>query len=162
MLEENLMAATEDKNNAIAAAEKTQPRRTSPTVSSTASPDENKRWGEAIDLVRRRRGEARRRRAGRSSFVSYAGPFNSKFRDFLVNEKWLPDMIEREIPMTAGVRDPMDVLTTTPAHRAVGHRGPARRPSVDRERRHHDERGAMGADDRPAAAGHQVDQAEVG
>jgi dynein heavy chain len=29
----------------------------------------------------------------------------------LVHDKWLPDMIEREIPMTAGVV-PLDVLST--------------------------------------------------
>ena len=44
-----------------------------------------------------------------SSFVSYAGPFNTKFRELLVNDKWLPDMIERAIPMTQGVT--LDVLS---------------------------------------------------
>jgi len=46
-----------------------------------------------------------------SSFVSYAGPFNAKFRNQLVTTKWLPDLIEREIPMTEGVM-PLDVLST--------------------------------------------------
>ena len=111
MLEENLMAATEDKNNAIAAAEKTQNKANLADRLVNGLSGENKRWGEAITSF----GVAEAKLVGdvlvASSFVSYAGPFNSKFRDFLVNEKWLPDMIEREIPMTTGVV-PLDVLTT--------------------------------------------------
>ena len=38
-----------------------------------------------------------------ASFVSYAGPFSMPFRKDLVTEKWLPDLVQRGIPMTAGV-----------------------------------------------------------
>ena len=102
-LEENLMAATEDKNNAIAAAEKTQAKANLADRLVNGLSGENKRWGEAIEAF----GVAEAKLVGDvlvgSSFVSYAGPFNTKFREFLVNEKWLPDMIERAIPMTQGV-----------------------------------------------------------
>ena len=110
-LEADLMAATEDKNNAIAAAEKTQAKANLADRLVNGLSGENKRWGEAIEAF----GVAEAKLVGDvlvgSSFVSYAGPFNTKFREFLVNEKWLPDMIEREIPMTAGVT-PLDVLST--------------------------------------------------
>lgn len=44
-----------------------------------------------------------------AAFVSYAGPFNMAFRKALVSEKWLPDLIERSIPLTQGVV-PLDML----------------------------------------------------
>ena len=46
-----------------------------------------------------------------AAFVSYAGPFNMQFRKRLVTEKWLPDLIERVIPMTTGVM-PLDMLAS--------------------------------------------------
>jgi dynein heavy chain len=44
-----------------------------------------------------------------SAFVSYVGSFNVKFRNMLVNEKWIPDLNERKIPMTDGMH-PLDIL----------------------------------------------------
>ena len=46
-----------------------------------------------------------------AAFVSYAGPCNMQFRKRLVTEKWLPDLIERVIPMTTGVM-PLDMLAS--------------------------------------------------
>lgn len=64
---------------------------------------ENSRWGQAILQF----GVQEEKLVGdvllASSFVSYVGPFNSKFRDELVNTKWMPDIKEREIPMTEGL-----------------------------------------------------------
>jgi dynein heavy chain len=45
-----------------------------------------------------------------AAFVSYAGPFNMTLRQQLVEEKWRPDLIERCIPLTDGVK-PLDLLT---------------------------------------------------
>lgn len=45
-----------------------------------------------------------------SSFVSYAAPFNMMFRQNLLTEKWIPDLIERGIPMSQGIM-PLDMLT---------------------------------------------------
>jgi dynein heavy chain len=123
-LEENLMAATEDKNNAIAQAEKTQAKANLADRLVNGLSGENKRWGEAIEAF----GVAEAKLVGDvlvgSSFVSYAGPFNTKFRELLVNDKWLPDMIERAIPMTQGVT-PLDVLSDAGHARGLGHRGAA-------------------------------------
>ena len=44
-----------------------------------------------------------------AAFVSYAGPFNMEFRKRLVAEKWLPDLTERQIPLTPGFM-PLDML----------------------------------------------------
>jgi len=46
-----------------------------------------------------------------AAFVSYIGPFSSKFRDRLWKETWIPNIIELKIPFTEGV-DPLTVLTT--------------------------------------------------
>ena len=59
------MKATEDKNNAIAQAEKTQAKANLADRLVNGLSGENKRWGAAIERFRRRRGEARRRRPRR-------------------------------------------------------------------------------------------------
>jgi hypothetical protein len=45
-----------------------------------------------------------------AAFVSYAGPFNMFFRKQLVDDNWLPDLLQRGIPSTQGIR-PLDLLT---------------------------------------------------
>lgn len=45
-----------------------------------------------------------------SSFVTYAGTFNAELRAEVVNERWLPDLLARQIPATPGVT-PLDMLS---------------------------------------------------
>jgi dynein heavy chain len=45
-----------------------------------------------------------------SAFVSYAGPFNMLLRNQLVEERWRPDLIQRNIPLSEGIK-PLDILT---------------------------------------------------
>jgi dynein heavy chain len=45
-----------------------------------------------------------------AAFVSYAGPFNMILRQQLVEEKWRPDLVERCIPLSDGIK-PLDLLT---------------------------------------------------
>lgn len=45
-----------------------------------------------------------------AAFVSYAGPFNMTLRQQLVEQKWRPDLIERCIPLSEGIK-PLDLLT---------------------------------------------------
>jgi hypothetical protein len=49
-----------------------------------------------------------------AAFVSYAGPFSIPFRRALVQDKWLPDLHERAIPLSAGIA-PLDILTSDAA-----------------------------------------------
>jgi len=46
-----------------------------------------------------------------SSFVSYAGPFNKKFRNIMINEKFMRFMRENNVPMSP---DPAPVKILTP------------------------------------------------
>jgi dynein heavy chain len=45
-----------------------------------------------------------------SAFVSYAGPFNMLLRNQLVEARWRPDLIQRNIPLSEGIK-PLDLLT---------------------------------------------------
>lgn len=78
--------------------------------------DENERWGESVKTLNNDKltmiGDA----LLSAEFVSYIAPFNSQFRDWLWKEIWLPDIIEKKIPITDGV-DPLGVLAT-PAEQA--------------------------------------------
>jgi dynein heavy chain, axonemal len=78
--------------------------------------DENERWGETVKTLNNDKltmiGDA----LLSAEFVSYIAPFNSQFRDSLWKEIWLPDIVEKKIPMTEGV-DPLAVLAT-PAEQA--------------------------------------------
>ena len=46
--------------------------------------------------------------------MSYAGPFSIPFRRALVQDKWLPDLHERAIPLSDGIT-PLDILTNDAA-----------------------------------------------
>ena len=45
-----------------------------------------------------------------AAFVSYIGAFGSQFRKRLTNDFWIADLVNRQIPMTAGI-EPLDLLT---------------------------------------------------
>eukprot|EP00927_Polykrikos_kofoidii_P060882 TRINITY_DN55787_c0_g1_i1.p1 TRINITY_DN55787_c0_g1~~TRINITY_DN55787_c0_g1_i1.p1 ORF type:complete len:1359 (-),score=233.84 TRINITY_DN55787_c0_g1_i1:102-4157(-) len=44
-----------------------------------------------------------------SAFVGYISPFSARFREELWKECWTKDLVEKQIPMTAGI-DPLNVL----------------------------------------------------
>ena len=102
LLEENLFKATEDKNAAVAAAEKTEAKAGLADRLINGLSGENKRWGEAVESF----GVQETKLIGDSmmsaAFVVYSGPFSSSFRDDLTTTKWIPDLAERGIPHSEG------------------------------------------------------------
>ena len=98
-----------------------------------------------------------------SAFVSYIGCFNKRFRGELMDKTFLP-YLKGEIPPPRGGVPMSD--SDRPAQGAhdrradcrLEHRAPPRRSRLDRERLHCQLVRALAADDRPAAAGHHVDQ----
>mmetsp|Transcript_20734 Transcript_20734/g.31855 ORF Transcript_20734/g.31855 Transcript_20734/m.31855 type:complete len:281 (+) Transcript_20734:10194-11036(+) len=44
-----------------------------------------------------------------AAFVSYIGPFSYLFRNRLWKDEWIPDIVEKQIPITPGI-DPLEVL----------------------------------------------------
>lgn len=109
-LEEGLMKATADKNAAIAQAEKTGRKAQLADRLINGLSGENTRWNQEIKRMESVEGRLVGDVMVAAAFVSYAGPFNMHFRQQLVNEKWLPDLIERAIPMSQGIK-PLDMLT---------------------------------------------------
>ena len=61
---------------------------------------ENTRWNSEIKRMESVEGRLVGDVLIAAAFVSYAGPFNMHFRQQLVHEKWLPDLLERAIPMS--------------------------------------------------------------
>ena len=47
-----------------------------------------------------------------AAFVSYAGPFTSKFRAGLIKE-WIKFLMDKGAPMTPGISDPLKVGSTS-------------------------------------------------
>ena len=110
-LTEMFESATEEKNQAIAQADKTQAKANLALRLVNGLSSEGVRWAASIESF----GVKQRTLIGdvmlASAFVSYVGAFTAEFRAEFVTEKWLPDMVDREIPMTEGVT-PISVLAT--------------------------------------------------
>ena len=111
-LNEKFMAATEEKNEAVAQAEKTQSRADMADRLVNGLADEKIRWTNSVESF----GIQERRFVGdvllAAAFVSYVGAFSLTLRTSLVLEKWIPDMIERKLPMSEGIQ-PLDMLATS-------------------------------------------------
>ena len=54
-----------------------------------------------------------------AAFVSYAGPFTSKFRAGLIKE-WIKFLMDKGAPMTPGISDPLKVGFTSNSITAAG------------------------------------------
>ena len=108
-LTDKFEAATEEKNQAIAQAEKTQAKADLANRLVNGLSSEGVRWAASIESFAVREQTLIGDVMLGSSFVSYIGSFNASFRDELVTTKWVPDMIERALPMTEGIT-PIDVL----------------------------------------------------
>lgn len=71
--------------------------------------DENTRWVNNVQQFKNERitmiGDA----LLSAAFVSYIGPFSSRFRNELWRDKWLPDIEAKKIPFTQNI-DPLEVL----------------------------------------------------
>merc|ERR1719327_1200542 len=105
-----LEQATNEKNELVANAEKTQKRANLANRLLNGLGGEGVRWqNEVASLDNKMRllvGDVMLA----SAFVAYIAPFSRQFRDELVKEKWTPDVIARGIPLTEGF-DPMFLLT---------------------------------------------------
>ena len=109
-LEEQFEEATEEKNKAIAQAEKTQRKADLADRLINGLASERQRWGETVQRFIAQEGRLVGDVLLSAAFVSYAGPFNMPMRTQLVETKWLPDLIERAVPMSEGAR-PMDSIS---------------------------------------------------
>ena len=102
--------AMEEKNNAIAAAEKCEKKMNLAQRLVGALGSELDRWSQSIiDLT-----EYLKVIIGdvllASAFVSYVGPFNKKFRDKIIYDNFIHFFKENNIPISNNV-NPLDILT---------------------------------------------------
>jgi dynein heavy chain len=121
-LQAQLEEATNEKNDLVAKAESTAKRLNLAQRLVDGLKDEGIRWTASVESL----DEKYRLLVGdvmlSSSFIAYIAPFSRGIRDILVSEKWSPDLVSRNIPMTANL-DPMDLLTnmaTTAGWRTEG------------------------------------------
>jgi len=76
----------------------------------TGLADENKRWGENVKKLRENTMTIIGDVLLAAEFVSYIGAFSAGFRRNLWQVNWIPDIINRKIPMTQGI-EPLMILT---------------------------------------------------
>ena len=101
--------ASSDKAKAVAQMQKTMSRADMAARLINGLADEKVRWEQTVQLFDKQLLNLTGDSLVSSAFVSYVGSFNVKFRNMLVNDKWVPDLQERRIPMTDGVH-PLDIL----------------------------------------------------
>jgi dynein heavy chain len=109
-LQESLLEATNEKMKVEAEAAACQERLSLAERLVNGLSSENKRWGEEIEKLR----EEEETLVGdvllASAFISYIGAFDSDFRNELWRGVWIPDLQQREIPLSDGA-DPLRMLT---------------------------------------------------
>ena len=71
---------------------------------------ENERWGNEIEKLKINNTRLVGDCLLAGAFVSYIGAFDAAFRQRLVTDVWIPDLVSREIPTSEGI-DPLQILT---------------------------------------------------
>eukprot|EP00163_Fabomonas_tropica_P031151 TRINITY_DN730_c1_g2_i2.p1 TRINITY_DN730_c1_g2~~TRINITY_DN730_c1_g2_i2.p1 ORF type:complete len:4514 (+),score=1634.66 TRINITY_DN730_c1_g2_i2:234-13775(+) len=103
--------ATEDKNEVVAMAEKTQLRIELANRLVDGLAGEKVRWREEITRLESLETTLVGDTLLAAAYVSYIGPFTSIYREKLATDRWLPLIKELKVPLTEGVDPVMDVLT---------------------------------------------------
>lgn len=62
---------------------------------------EKQRWGEDVKVLQQQAEEIVGDCLLGASFLSYLGVFTSKFRHMLLNTRWVPDIVSRELPVAS-------------------------------------------------------------
>lgn len=114
VLQDQLVRATEEKNRLLEAAQRTAKRLNLAERLVNGLKDENERWGSQVEILKERKALLVGDTMVAASFIAYIGPFNEAFRNELVFERWIPDMLGRDIPMTISedgeALDPVAIL----------------------------------------------------
>merc|ERR1719311_2054604 len=108
--QEQLVAATEEKNALIEKADRTAKRLNLAERLVNGLKDENERWGMNVDNLAAEREMLVGNMMVAAPFIAYIGPFNSEFRTQLWESTWVPDLRGRAIPCGDEL-DPLKLLT---------------------------------------------------
>ena len=109
-LQDQLMAATNEKNRLLEAAAVTAKRLNLAERLVNGLKDENERWGAGVEALKEQQSLLAGDVMISSSFIAYIGPFNEGFRARLI-ASWLEDVKQRSIPGTGGGVDPIAMLS---------------------------------------------------
>ncbi|GBF93145.1 dynein alpha flagellar outer arm [Raphidocelis subcapitata] len=108
-LEAQFAAAVDDKNAAIRESERCQLKLQLANRLISALASEGERWARTAEQLRAGYDVLTGDMLLASAFVSYAGPFTTRFRAGLVAE-WIKFLSNRGLPMTEGIKDPVPLL----------------------------------------------------
>eukprot|EP00304_Pavlova_gyrans_P007309 CAMPEP_0206033414 /NCGR_PEP_ID=MMETSP1466-20131121/638_1 /ASSEMBLY_ACC=CAM_ASM_001126 /TAXON_ID=44452 /ORGANISM="Pavlova gyrans, Strain CCMP608" /LENGTH=2403 /DNA_ID=CAMNT_0053407607 /DNA_START=23 /DNA_END=7231 /DNA_ORIENTATION=+ len=109
-LQQQLSDATDEKNRLIEKAESTAKRLNLAERLVNGLKDEGVRWTQGVadlkDQLSRLVGDV----LVTASFIAYIGPFNMTFRERMMKEQWVPDVMARGLPASENIR-PVRMLT---------------------------------------------------
>eukprot|EP00891_Asterochloris_glomerata_P001316 jgi/Astpho2/1316/Aster-06188 len=108
-LEDQYSLALGEKNAAIAESERCQRKLGLANRLIAALASEGERWAQTVQQLRKDYQVLTGDMLLAAAFVSYAGPFTSKFRAGLIKE-WIKFLMDKGAPMTPGISDPLKVL----------------------------------------------------
>eukprot|EP00878_Enallax_costatus_P012531 GHUV01013087.1.p1 GENE.GHUV01013087.1~~GHUV01013087.1.p1 ORF type:complete len:2750 (+),score=1040.15 GHUV01013087.1:633-8882(+) len=108
-LEKQFNAAVEDKEAAIKESERCQLKLQLANRLINALASEGERWAKTVETLRANYDVLTGDMLLAAAFVSYAGPFTSKFRAGLIKE-WIKFLSDKGAPMTEGIKDPLSLL----------------------------------------------------
>ena len=107
-LERQFKEAVDEKEAAIKEAARCQRKLELANRLITALASEGERWALTVEQLRKDYEVLTGDMLLAAAFVSYAGPFTSKYRAGLI-EDWIKFLKERQTPMTEGISDPLKV-----------------------------------------------------
>ena len=107
-LERQFTEAVDEKEAAIKEAARCQRKLELANRLITALASEGERWALTVEQLRKDYEVLTGDMLLAAAFVSYAGPFTSKYRAGLI-EDWIKFLKERQTPMTEGISDPLKV-----------------------------------------------------
>ncbi|KIY98975.1 dynein heavy chain, partial [Monoraphidium neglectum] len=108
-LEAQFNAAVDDKNAAIRESERCQLKLQLANRLINALASEGERWARTVEQLRAGYDVLTGDMLVASAFVSYAGPFTSRFRSGLISD-WIKFLTDKGVPMTEGIKDPLSLL----------------------------------------------------
>ena len=130
-LQKTLLAATEEKMKVEAEAKACLDRLDLANRLVGGLSSENTRWGLEVQRLQESKAAVFGDVLLSAAFVSYIGVFDGPFRNHLVNNVWLPDLVAREIKTSEGI-EPLQMLTDAAAIALMNNEGlPADTISVE-------------------------------
>lgn len=108
-LEAEFNKATKEKEDAIATAARYERRLNLAQRLVTALSSENERWAVSIEQLKVDMSVLTGDVLISSAFISYAGPFNKKFRDIMINDNFKKYIIDGKIPFSKTI-NPVKML----------------------------------------------------